>query len=269
MVRRPQAAQDRIAHDPQVHSGGRQGALLLHLVGGVVLHPTEKAARQVVQLLKQAIVNIAPIDHIEAARLYQAPPLGPLRPITGRDRHIDGPLLQHRKGHMHLGGPMLVVLPQGPGHARQGGQEAAIDGDQRGQRFLLGQWQGRAQLGAQRDQHLVQQRRIKDVGRFTQGTQGRPADPETLLHLGQRRRLLQAAQAGHHRVKKVQQQQAGILIVEQLPVPGTVPLRRGQMEVVQERAQQAKIFEPLEGLLGQRGRKAEPHGDVLLSCKRG
>jgi hypothetical protein len=60
---------------------------------------------------------------------------------------------------------------------------------------------------------------------------------------------LQAAQAGHHRVKEVQQQQASILIVEQVPIPGAVPLRRGAVEVIKERAQQAKIFEPLEGLL--------------------
>jgi hypothetical protein len=65
---------------------------------------------------------------------------------------------------------------------------------------------------------------------------------------------LQAPQAGHHRVKKVQQPQAGLLIVEQLPVPGAVPLRRSAAEVGKERAQQAKICEPLEGLLGQRGR---------------
>jgi len=114
---------------------------------------------------------------------------------------------------------------------------------------LLGQRQVRAQAGPQRGQDLVQQGRVEDVGRFTEGTQGRLADPEALLHGGQGRRLLQAPQAGHHRVKKVQQQQAGILIVEQLPVPGAVPLRRGVVEVVKERAQQAKIFEPLEGLL--------------------
>jgi hypothetical protein len=123
-----------------------------------------------------------------------------------------------------------------------------------GQRGVLGPWQVRAQAGPQRDQDLVQQGRVEDVGRFTQSTQGRRADPEALLHVGQGRRLLQAAQAGHHRVKKVQQEQAGILIVEQLPVPGAVPLRRGAVEVVKERAQQTKIFEPLEGLLGQRGR---------------
>jgi site-specific DNA recombinase len=128
MVGRAQAAQDRIADDTRVHGGGREGALLLHLVGGVVLHPAEEAARQVVQVLKQAIVDIAPVDDIEAARLHQAPPLGPLRPVAGRDRDIDGPLAQDRKRHMPLGGPMLVVLPHGPGHARQGGQEAAVDG---------------------------------------------------------------------------------------------------------------------------------------------
>src|SRR5262249_58239880 len=88
---------------------------------------------------------------------------------------------------------------------------------------------------------------------------GRGVDAEAVLQGGQGRRLLQPPQAGHHRVKEVQQQQAGILIVKQLPVPSAVPLRRGAVEVVKKRAQQAKIFEPLEGLLGQRGRKAEPH----------
>ena len=73
MVRRPQAAEDRIAHDTRVHGGGRKDALLLDLVGGVVLHPAEEAARQVMQLLKQAIIDIAPIDDKEAARLHQRP----------------------------------------------------------------------------------------------------------------------------------------------------------------------------------------------------
>ena len=107
---------------------------------------------------------------------------------------------------MHLRGPMLVVLPQGPGHARQGRQEAAIDGNQLGQRGLLGQRQLRAQVRTQRAQHLVQQRGVKDVGRFTQATQGRGVDAEALLHFGQGRRLLQAPQAGNHRVKEVEQQ---------------------------------------------------------------
>jgi site-specific DNA recombinase len=206
MVRRAQAAEDRITHDTRVHGGGREGALLLDLVSGVVLHPTEEAARQVVQFLKQVIVDIAPIDDVEAARLHQAPPLGPLRPVPGRDRHIDGALPQDRKRDMHLRGPMLVILPQGPGHARQGGQEAAIDGNQLGQRGLFGPWQWRAQVRTQGDQHLVQQRRVKEVGRFTQATQGRGVDAEALLHFGEGCRLLQTTQAGDDRVKEVEQQ---------------------------------------------------------------
>jgi hypothetical protein len=144
---------------------------------------------------------------------------------------------------------VLGGLPQGPGHPWQGGQEAAIDRTQLGQRGVHGQRQLRAQAGPQRDQHLVQQGRVEDGGRFTAGTQGCGMDTEALLHCGQGRRLLQAPHAGHHRVKKVQPPPAGILIVEQLPVPSAVPLCRGAVEVVQERAQQAEIFAPLEGLL--------------------
>ncbi len=104
------------------YGGGRQGALILHLVGGVVLHQAEESARQVMQLLKQAIVNIAPINHIEAARLSQTPPRGPLRPMPGRARHIDRPLPQDGKRDMHLGDPMLVILPQGQAIRGQAGK---------------------------------------------------------------------------------------------------------------------------------------------------
>ena len=47
-------------------------------------------------------------------------------------------LAQGGKSHVHFGRPMLSVLPHRPHHPRQGGQEAAIDGSQVGQRGLLG-----------------------------------------------------------------------------------------------------------------------------------
>ena len=87
--------------------------------------------------------------------------------------------------------------------------------------------------------HLVQPRGVEDGGRFTERAQGRLADRRRAP--AARSSSVQAPQAGHHRVKKVQQQQAGILIVEQLPVPRAVPLRRGAVEVVKERAQQRNI----------------------------
>ena len=217
------------------------------------------------QLLKQTVVRIAPITDVEAAGLHQPAQLRALRGVAGGDRHVDGPLPQDRKRDVHLGRPMLGVLPQGPRHAWQGRQEAAIHGGQLGQRGLLRDGHVRPELRPQRRQHLMHQRRVKDLGRFTEGSQGGAADTQALLHRGQGRGLLEAAQTGHGRVEKIQQQQGGVLIVEQEAIPSAVPLRRGEVEVVKERAEQAKIFEPLEGLLGQRGREAESHVNVLLS----
>ena len=118
-------------------------------------------------------------------------------------------------------------------------------------------------------QHRVPPRGVKDVGGFTQGTQGGGGDAEALLHFGAGGRLLQATQAGDDWVQDVEQPSAGLLMVTQVPIAGAVPLCRREAEVVQERAQEAKIVAPWEGLLGQHGREAESHVDVLLSCKRG
>lgn len=96
----------------------------------------------------------------------------------------------------------------------------------------------------------MQQRRAEDVRRFSEGTQGGPAYPEALLHLGQDRCLLQAAQAGHHGVEKVQQ--VGILIVEQLPIAGAILLCADRPQMPEERSEHPKILEALKGLLGDR-----------------
>jgi hypothetical protein len=41
------------------------------------------------------------------------------------------------------------------------------------------------------------------------------------------------------------------LIVEHETLPDAIPLCRNEVEVLKERAQEAKIFAPLEDLLGQ------------------
>ena len=110
----------------------------MDLVGYIGLHAAQEAARQVMQLLKQVIVDRAPIKDVEPARLHQTPSLCTLRGVARRDGHIDWPMVQDRKGDVHFGSPMLVVLPHGPEHPRQGRQEAAIDGRQRRERRLFG-----------------------------------------------------------------------------------------------------------------------------------
>lgn len=161
---------------------------------------------------------------------------------------------QDRKGDVHLRGTMLVVLPHGPDHPRQGRQEAAIDGRQRRERRLFGSRQVGPELGSQRGQDLMQQRRIEHEGCFTERPQRCPPYAEPRLHLRQRGRLLQAPQARHRRVEKVQEQQGRVLIVEQLPVAGPIPLGADCVQMVEQRPQQAKVLKALQVLCGHRRR---------------
>ena len=90
------------------------------------------------QLLKSGRSRYSPsIKDVEPTRLYQTPQLGTLRGVTRCDRDVDRPMAQDRKGDVHFCSPMLVVLPHGPEHPRQGRQEAAIDGRQRRERRLF------------------------------------------------------------------------------------------------------------------------------------
>ena len=71
-----------------------------------------------------------------------------------------------------LGGAVPVIHPQGPGHARQGGQQGAIDGGQplKRLRLLAGdRWHG---LAGQLDEEAPQQGGIEDAGRGAEGAEG-------------------------------------------------------------------------------------------------
>ena len=155
------------------------------------------------QLLKQVIVDIAPIKDVEPARLYQTPQLGTLRGVARCDRDVDRPMAQDRKGDVHFCSPMLVVLPHGPEHPRQGRQEAAIDGRQRRERRLFGPRQVGLELRTEGGQDRMQQCRVEHGGRFTQCAQRGPSDAELGLHVREGGQLLQAPQARHGRVEKV------------------------------------------------------------------
>src|SRR5215471_3270666 len=97
MMGRTQTAQEHITNDTGVDSSRGESPLLLDFVGGVVFHATEEMARQVMQILKQAIVDVPAIDYVEAARLDQAPPLGPLRAVASRPVTSTGPCCRTAK----------------------------------------------------------------------------------------------------------------------------------------------------------------------------
>src|SRR4029453_9125505 len=98
MGRRAQPPEHHIPLDPGGPRSCRDGALLLDLVGHISLHTTQEAARQVMQLLKQVIVDIAPIKDVKAARLYQPPKLSTFLAVPRSERHVHWPMAQDRKG---------------------------------------------------------------------------------------------------------------------------------------------------------------------------
>ena len=73
------------------------------------------------------------------------------------------------------------------------------------ERRLFGPRQVGLELRTEGGQDLMQQRRVEHGGRFTQRAQRGPSDAELGLHVREGGRLLQAPQARHRRVEKVQQ----------------------------------------------------------------
>src|SRR5713101_639638 len=163
-------------------------------------------------------------------------------------------MTQDRKGDVHFCCPMLVVLPHGPEHPRQGRQEAAIDGRQRRECRLFGPRQVGLELRTEGRKNIMQQRRVEHGGRFTQRAQRGASDAEVSLYVREGGQLLQASQARHGWVEKVYKQQGRVLIIEQLPVPGAVPRGANRMQMVEQGPQKTKILEAWEGL-GYYGRR--------------
>jgi hypothetical protein len=123
--------------------------------------------------------------------------------VARGDRDVDRPVAQDRKGDVHFCRPMLVVVPHGPEHPRQGRQEAAIDGRQRHERRLFGPRQVGLELRTEGRQDGMQQGCVEHGGRFTQRAQRGAADAKLGLHGRQGGQLLQASQARYGRVEKV------------------------------------------------------------------
>lgn len=82
---------------------------------------------------------------------------------------------------------------------------------------------------------------------------GGAADTQALQHHVPFGSLLQGAQAGEQRTEAIQQEQGGVLVVEQEAVAGLVPAAGGVVKAHQERAQQREGLEalPCGGLRGR------------------
>jgi hypothetical protein len=125
----------QVTHDPGGAGVGGQRAFLDDLVNGIVANTADEAGLSVEDVLKQLVLRITAVDGVQSARLQGGTELLFFVAIAVGDRGLTRHAFEDVEVQVELGGAMLLVHPQSPGHLRQGGQEAAIDGRQTAQNF--------------------------------------------------------------------------------------------------------------------------------------
>src|SRR4029453_5686524 len=156
---------------------------------------------------------------------------------------------------------MLPILPQRPGHPRQGRQQTPIHRRQGLQQLPVLRQGAALGLHPQRQlaHHLLQQGGIEHLRRFAQCPQRTAPHAHPLLHFGQGGHLLQPAQTRHHRREEVEQQQRPILIVEQLSMACPVAGRARRMQPGQQGLEQGQILQPAHRLRCHRDSLSTSH----------
>ena len=81
---------------------------------------------------------------------------------------------------------------------------------------------------------------------FAERTQGRRANSQSSLDGLEGGSLLQGAQAGDRRAEEVEQQEADVLVVEQLAIARAVTLGTDVPESRQQRREHVEVFQALD-----------------------
>ena len=145
---------------------------------------------------------------------------------------------------VHLGGAVLVIDPQRPGHLGQSGQEAAIDGGEALEGFGLFALHDREGLLGQVADDVAEQLGIEDSARFAERAQGGTFAAQQLLHFRELTSLLDAAEAGEDWIEEVQQHQRGVLIEMEFAIAGAIALGRVVVKSIEKRPKDLEVLEP-------------------------
>ncbi len=161
---------------------------------------------------------------------------------------------------VHFGGAVLRIEPEGPGHFGQGGQEAAVHGREAAQGFgFLAVNQGERLRGDVADKS-VEQLGIEDAAGFAQGAAGDSVAAEQTLHFIEFAGLLDAAQALDDGVEEEEQEQTGVLVIEQATIAGVIAYRGVLVQTLEQGPEQLEILESLEILVLDRCSSFRRHG---------
>jgi hypothetical protein len=102
-------------------------SLFNHLPDGVFTDATDEGTLGVDDVLEQLIVRVAAVFDVQASGLQVLPQLLGFRAVPLRNADADRDAAQYLEVNVHLGGTVLFIQPQSPGHSWQSRQKAAID----------------------------------------------------------------------------------------------------------------------------------------------
>jgi hypothetical protein len=150
-------------------------------------------------------------------------------------RDIRWDALKHVEVDVHLGGAMVFIHPQSPGHFGQRRQQAPVNSDQAAQGLrVLTASSGENLLGQFRNE-LAKQIGVKNPGGLTQRAQTCPRAAEVVLDLPKLAGLLDAAQTIDDGIEVEQEDQRAVLVKMKDAIAGDITLGCAFMKPFEER----------------------------------
>src|SRR5258708_870741 len=264
-VQGAQPEQFEVAHHARRSGCVRQGAFAGKAVANVVLDPDNERRADSENSLEKLVAGVAAIQHVQAVRAQRRLQLLGFGAIALREGGIARDALEDVEVQMEFGSAVVCVHPQGPKHLGQSGQEGAIDGGQITQRLSFGPvFEGQRPL-RQLLHDRPQRRGVENAAGLAQRAKRGALDAEEFFNLGQAAGLLQAAQAGDNGAEEVEQQQAGVLVEEQLAVASLVACCADVLQAHQQFLEQREVFQTVQVARLQFGTPLARHGNHSLN----
>jgi len=209
---------------------------------------TEERRTRIDDGLKQSELLVAAVHHVEPTGFEHPVHRFLFAAFPVRDDGFHRSLFEHFEVQVQPGRLLACEVPQRPDHLRQRRQEAAVDSGQVGQQFgftIVPQWpEPRGEIV----QHLLEEIRVEDAGRFAERSQRSLRTAESFLHVLQATCLLNASQGGQHGVEKVKQDQRCVLIEEQRPVASLVAFGADLVKFAEHSLEELEILQAQNAL---------------------
>src|SRR5271157_5042871 len=245
VVRRAQAFDPLIADDAYRTVRCGQGVPQLRRIRGVVLDASNKRRARFEDFPVESVIEVAAVNDVEAPWPQHRPQLIRFRARGVGNGSIQWSSAKDVEVQVQLDSAMLGVLPKGPGHTGKCAKDAAVHGGQIEQLARIGFANERHGLGCQFPEDLVEGLGVKQPRSLAKRAQRRRPNAQPTLNGIEGRSLLQGTEARNRGTKEVEQQEADILVVEQLAVASPITLGANLLESRQQGHQRVEILQAL------------------------